>query len=482
MNAESKKTLLNLAGSAAGLATSFIPGVGPVASKILSPFLSNAGNMLISGEEAVKTPEEIRDATNIHGNYKDGGYAPKSIKATHGGFLKPLTEDVYIASGRTHAAGGIGGDTNADGSPELEFEDNELYFDFDDKGGFFVNAETSEKYKNSFSNRKDRISAETNNVVKKLAMAENEKNRTAKMAEKLFASKGSVKMEAGGEWKPKTEFLAPASTYSFADPYAPNAAVSPTTFTPEFKYMGNASDYSFAKTNGTTQTTPTVTPTTDEPVYTTTAPGEQPTTAKVSGEMTSGDKAILAGQMVPVVYNLARGLFEKAEEVKPNYHPYEDTVIGLMKDRVYNPQTVQNQIDYAVEAGKESITENTTSASVARSNMQKLFNNAFTQKAQADLSGQQMNNQFKADLANTYDSFGRMRMAAEDAADQATWANMVAKDNYISTGVSQLGAGLDAYGNTKNQNQLNTVLSNILGQVSPNFMIGSDGKITFKKS
>jgi len=459
-------------GSTLAAATSLIPGVGPLVSPILTPILSGIGegidNKIAQNNTVTPKVEEVRDSKNYLGYMLDGGKTPKSIKATHGGNLREIVNDVYVAKGRKHTEGGIKGDTNHDGQAEIEFEDGELYYDYGDEGGFFVNKDLSKDFISSFSKREDKIGNDTNEVLKEISVKENEMIRGQKLVDKMMKDGGYMTYAGGGPTAHNPlgnlsqvgSGIIPIQPVGVSDAWDTVNAMYSTLYNPE----------TLVKGQGVTGI-----PTKDTNNYTTYKQG-----ADNSMSTTTGDKLILAGQMVPVAYNLARGLLDKAEVVDPNYHPYEDNVLGLMSDRKYNPNTVQNQIDTAVAAGKESITQNSTSSSVTRTNLQKLFDNAANQKANADLQGQQMNNTYKAELANTYDAMGRIRMTADNWADEATWANQVAKDAYISTGGSQLGAAVDAYGNAKNQNTTNNILMNILGEVAGNYSIDKNGNIIFK--
>jgi len=90
-------------------------------------------------------------------------------------------------------------------------------------------------------------------------------------------------------------------------------------------------------------------------------------------------------------------------------------------------------------------------------------------KLDMDLANQQMNNQYKADTASALDNFGRQRLAAEGAANEYNWSNQVAKDNYISEGISNLGQTLTEFGQQKNTAAMNAVGLKILNEAFPNY-------------
>lgn len=104
--------------------------------------------------------------------FKNGGRVPDNLKALDGGHFKKLASDVYLAKGKTHKAGGIKGDVDNDGQPELELEGNELYFD---DAQYIINKDISKQFTNSFSKRGDKVAQNTNDMLKKMAIGENEK-------------------------------------------------------------------------------------------------------------------------------------------------------------------------------------------------------------------------------------------------------------------------------------------------------------------
>lgn len=189
----------------------------------------------------------------------------------------------------------------------------------------------------------------------------------------------------------------------------------------------------------------------------------------------------IAGQAVAPIYNLARGLFEKSKVESPVLNPYENQIKGLMANRRYNDQTVQNELDYTREAGKTAISENSSSASVRRGNFQNLYSNIGRNKATADLQGQQMNNQYRADEAQTLNSLGAQNVQATNLAKGLNYQNAAAKDAYISTGVSQIGAGASTVAEGMNTVKQNSLLLNLLGNMSNIYTMDENGKITLKK-
>ncbi len=198
-------------------------------------------------------------------------------------------------------------------------------------------------------------------------------------------------------------------------------------------------------------------------------------------KMTPGDMVNIAGQAVAPIYNLARGLFEKSKVESPVLNPYENQIKGLMANRRYNDQTVQNELDYTREAGKTAISENSSSASVRRGNFQNLYSNIGRNKATADLQGQQMNNQYRADEAQTLNSLGAQNVQATNLAKGLNYQNAAAKDAYISTGVSQIGAGASTVAEGMNTVKQNSLLLNLLGNMSNIYTMDENGKITLKK-
>lgn len=455
-------------GQALGAASALIPGIGPIISPILTPILGELGNSI--GTEKVNKQYKSTDKTvNPTGNFKEGGKAPDNLKPLEGGYFNKLADGVFVANGNTHKQGGIDGDVDNDGQAEIEFEHGELYFE---DGAYIVSAKNSEKFKNSFSKRDDKVGKTTNKLLESLAIRTNEATLKEKNM-KMFAGGGGIDDVPKQQYfwsqneTPVTPFNIQEALFTM-DAYQGSLTGpvkgTPTATNPAFGQgaaKGLLSGIQVPAATGTTYK-------------------EASTATPEKFDLTTGDKLIMAGQAIPAVYNLARGLFEKSEVVSPSVHPYADKIKSIMGNRSYNPQTVQNEIDYATSAGKDAITENTTSASVARSNFQGLYDTMARNKAKADLEGQQMNNQYKADYAGTLDSLGRFEVAANEAANAATWANQVAKDNYVSTGVSQVGSAVNTVGAGLNANATNNMLFNILGEMAQNYTIDKNGKITFK--
>ncbi len=110
---------------------------------------------------------------------KDGGPAPATLRAIHGGRLKPLTNGVLIAKGRSHAQGGIKGDTDFDGQADVELEDNELFFPDVGENGFVVNKEISRRFIPQFRKIKgnSRVDIRTRNLLIDRAVTENEERK-----------------------------------------------------------------------------------------------------------------------------------------------------------------------------------------------------------------------------------------------------------------------------------------------------------------
>lgn len=462
-------------GSLAGAALSFIPGVGGL--------LNTGANMLGQlydeqhKEDPTKIAGELKQLTeNPYGNYKNGGKVPDNLKALDGGRFKKLSHDIFLAKGKSHKSGGIEGDIDNDGQPEIELEGNELYFD---KEQYIVNKDISKKYINKFSKRPDKVAQNTNSMLKKMAIGENEKL----LATKNYKNGGKLPKYINGSPIPDSflDLLSQGRQDAFMQDPVKNSAskydplrdlTNPLSFEGSNISYAGLNEGSRANGIGTNEVTR-IGEGGDSTVNTNT------TTDKY--KMTAGDAVNIAGQAVAPIYNLARGLFEKSKVEQPVFNPNASKIESLMSNRKYNDQTVQNELDYTREAGKTAITENSSSASVRRGNFQNLYSNIGRNKATADLQGQQMNNQFRAEEAQTLNSLGAQDVQAINTAKGINYQNAAAKDAYISTGVSQIGAGASTVAEGMNTQKQNGLLLNLLGNLSNIYTMDADGKITLKK-
>ena len=438
-------------------AASFIPGVGPIIAPFIGAALQN--NQKVP-EVAV---EEERQMMNPQG-LKFGGVAPKNLRALNGGRLSKLTGDIYLAKGKSHSKGGIKGDTNMDGKAEIEFEGGELFLD---KDGYMISKPVAKKYMGkikTLSKSSDSSSKNTLNYLKQSMIAENEQYR--------ISNDPSMKMKKGGKL-PKMQLgnyiadtLSPYNTLSpFSQAAAnfslPFASKNSSPFLVPNSYMAGAA-YESAPSSYS--------------AYNTYSKGigasgmARPKTVNGQGAakvglpdwgMTKGDKWSIAAQGVAPLYNLAMGLTQPAETVKPSYNPYNNVVLNNISKMKVNMKPIENQYTRSFNTGMRNL--NSLGSTGARfTNANALNSELANQKSLSILQGQQANNELTQYKNNALLSIGADRVNAKERARLETNANKATKQQFIQTGVSQLGQLGQQIGLNSNQVLTNKVLFNTL--------------------
>lgn len=442
-------------------AASFIPGVGPIIAPFIGAALQN--NQKVP-EVAV---EEERQMMNPQG-LKFGGTAPKNLRALNGGRLSKLTSDIYLAKGKPHSKGGIKGDTNMDGKAEIEFEGGELFLD---KDGYMVSKPVAKKYMGrikTLSKSSDSSSKNTLNYLKQSMIAENEQYR--------MSNDPSMKMKKGGKL-PKMQLgnyiantLSPYNTLSpfsqaaanFSLPFASKNSspfLVPNSYMSGAAYESAPSSYSayntYSKGVGASGMA--------RPINTSKTVNGQGA-AKVGlpdWGMTKGDKWSIAAQGVAPLYNLAMGLTQPAETVKPSYNPYNNVVLNNISKMKVNMKPIENQYTRSFNTGMRNL--NSLGSTGARfTNANALNSELANQKSLSILQGQQANNELTQYKNNALLSIGADKVNAKERARLETNANKATKQQFIQTGVSKLGQLGQQIGLNSNQVLTNKVLFNTL--------------------
>lgn len=397
------------------------------------------GRMVAAGDKQGATPNPMilkyKDKVNALNSSikKYGGQVAQNVVATSGGKFEDLGGNILLAKGNLHSQGGIKLDTNSaggfDGIADIEVEDGEPIITDAGDTGYVINRDVAKPYiklLKSLSERHDKVSETGRNLMKQEMIKKNEVLRSER-----DMNSGVNKFETGG-------------------PYLNELSGSVNSY-----YTGNL---------------PSVPGATPAPAETAKTAEAGKTKKSFDGlDMPTGDELQLAGMVIPSLYNLGRGMLDTAETVSPTYNPYEDKALSTLKSRTYNSQAVQNQLDRTFAAGRQDINNLTSSTGSRLGNIQNLYSNLGQQKAMVDVQGQQMNNQYKADYASALDNFGRQRQAAEGTANEYNWANRVAKDQFLSEGVSNIGQSLTAFGQQKNASTTNAIGLKILNEAFPNY-------------
>lgn len=381
---------------------------------------------------------------------KYGGQVAQNVVATAGGKFEDLGGNILLAKGNLHSQGGIKLDTNSsggfDGVADIEVEDGEPIITDAGDTGYVINRDVAKPYLKllkSLSERHDKVSETGRNLIKQEMIKKNEVLK----ASKGESTEATTKFVTGG----LLSGLSSAVREYDGAPYAASF----------YNPFGGSSDV-IGPVAGGGINRPTVGMGSARTI-------DANTNMETGLNMPKGDMLQLAGMAIPTLYNLGRGLFDKAEVVDPAYNPYEGKALSTLASRTYNPQAIQNQLDRTFTAGRQDINNMTSSAGTRLGNIQNLYSNLGQQRAMVDVQGQQMNNQYKADYASALDNFGRQRQAAEVGADEYNWANRVAKDQFLSEGVSNLGQSLTAFGQQKNTAAMNAVGLKILNDSFPNY-------------
>jgi hypothetical protein len=205
------------------------------------------------------------------------------------------------------------------------------------------------------------------------------------------------------------------------------------------------------------------------------------------GDLTTGDKMQLASMLPAFGFNMGMGL--RKADVEPNRkNPYENDVLSMMANRKFDIQNYLNQSNLATNTAKEDIGNNSTSVGGKMANLQKLFANQSNALGDITTKGQEMNNQYRAEEANTKNIIGEANRAESIRAAGINDQNKARKQQFLAKAFEQMGQGLATTGQAANQSLTNKLLIKSLSEISPDFdvknmkdlQVGDDGYIVFK--
>lgn len=167
----------------------------------------------------------------------------------------------------------------------------------------------------------------------------------------------------------------------------------------------------------------------------------------------------LIGQGISTALNAAilAGGYDK---VAPVDNPYESQIKQLMGDRNIDTTQQRNQILSQYNAAKANI-GNARSANVQQALNTNLMNVTQDSLAQSKLQEQQLNNQYKADYAQTLGNLGQQRVAATNLSQALTARNK----GQLQSNVSAFGANVAE--NTKffTTSKLNDIQNKMMGDI-----------------
>jgi len=203
--------------------------------------------------------------------------------------------------------------------------------------------------------------------------------------------------------------------------------------------------------------------------------------------LTTGDKMQLASMLPAFGFNLGMGL--RKADVEPNRkNLYEKDVVNIMQNRKFDIQNYLNQSNLATNTAKEDIGNNSTSVGGKMANIQKLYANSLNSLGDITTKGQEMNNQYRAEEANTKNILGEANRAESIRAAGINDQNKARKQQFLAKAFEQMGQGIATTGQSANQSLTNKLLIKSLSEISPDFdvknmkdlQVGDDGYIVFK--
>ena len=211
---------------------------------------------------------------------------------------------------------------------------------------------------------------------------------------------------------------------------------------------------------------------TTKPVDTKTL-AKMPATAPAPKSGNFGNTVTGIAQALPAVYNIAQGLFGKADTLNANDYtnPYEGAAIKAMQNRKYN-------IDPILEANRVAYsTANRNLASAARTRGELLSGygaNAYG-KSIADMQAwatkNNEENRYAGDMASMYANLGQQRASSQMYVSDYNARARAAKQNLIGTGITQVGQLAQNYALNRNRAQADKMRIGALQQMYSNYTL-----------
>lgn len=189
---------------------------------------------------------------------------------------------------------------------------------------------------------------------------------------------------------------------------------------------------------------------------------------KVWDSFETGDKIGLAAQTLPAVYNLTRGIFEKAKNYKAIYNPYAQSALNDMKQRRFNIDRTPSRLQ--VQAAQKQIQDNSVSNASRMANLANLAANA--QKQEDALTVQEANvnqNQLPAENARFAYQIGEGIKQAEERQRNLNMQAKADKNNMLNAGITQLGNVGQHISNIENQRRADALAIKLANMRAPNY-------------
>lgn len=178
-------------------------------------------------------------------------------------------------------------------------------------------------------------------------------------------------------------------------------------------------------------------------------------------------------QAAPAIYNIAQGIFGKADTLDPEKfnNPYEGAAINAMRNRKFNidPLLEANRINYA------TANRNLSTAAKTRGELLSGYGANAYGKSSADMTAwatkNNEENKYKGELANMYAQLGNSRASNMLAIAEFNARSRAAKSNMLGTGITQLGALGQRYELNKNRRRMDLAQLDALRNRNPNITL-----------
>ena len=209
---------------------------------------------------------------------------------------------------------------------------------------------------------------------------------------------------------------------------------------------------------------------TTKPVDTKTL-AKMPTTAPAPKSGNFGNTVTGIAQALPAVYNIAQGLFGKADTLNANDYtnPYEGAAIKAMQNRKYNidPMLEANRIAYS------TANHNLASAARTRGELLSGYGASAYGKSMADMQAwatkNNEENRYAGDMASMYANLGQQRASNQMYVSDYNARARAAKQNLIGTGITQVGQLAQNYALNRNRSQADEMRIKALQQMYSNY-------------
>jgi hypothetical protein len=164
------------------------------------------------------------------------------------------------------------------------------------------------------------------------------------------------------------------------------------------------------------------------------------------------------------------------DRFSPNYNPYEQQALDLMRSQGIDTQAVENKI-LAQEEEAIGATGNVRSTAVQQALQQGINVNTADALANAELQQQQMRNQLSSQMAGALNVAGQQRVQAEDTARALTAASKASYQQNVVNLLETIGATGEEISNFKT-GQISDALSlNIMAKM---YDFGYDAECVMK--